>query len=116
LLNHQDARQEALARNSFVTDLASKSASLAADIERIARNFTETKDHTVLDDVIELSPEDLYKLTKKIIDNNRDEHGVAKLQSSSLAALLRNSKIPATTISSSSIKPVTQKGKDPVLS
>ena len=98
LLNHQDRRQETLARNDLVTDLVSKSESLAADFERIATNFPEIEDQKALDAVGELSPEDLYKLTTKIIDKSKDGNGIPTLQASSLVALLRNFEIPATTM------------------
>ena len=99
LLNHQDARQEVLARNSLVTNLVSKSESLAADFERIATNFPEIEDQQALDDVKGLSPEDLYKLTTKIIDKSKAENdGVPTLRASSLVVLLRNFEIPATTM------------------
>jgi len=99
LLNHQDARQEALARNDLVAGLVSKSASLAADFERIATNFPEIEDQKALDDVRGLSPEDLYKLTTKIIDKSKAENdGVPTLRASSLVALLRNFEIPTTTM------------------
>jgi hypothetical protein len=103
LLNHQDRRQETLARNDLVTDLVSKSASLAADFERIATNFPEIEDQEALDALGRLSPEDLYKLTTKIIDKSKAENdGVPTLRASSLVALLRNFEIPATAVHSGS--------------
>ena len=105
LLNHQDARQEALARNSLVTNLVNKSASLAADFVRIATNFPEIEDQEAFDALRGLSPEDLYKLTTKIIDKSKAENdGIPTLQASSLVAMLRNFEIdqasasPATTM------------------
>ena len=104
LLNHQDAREEALARNDLVADLVSKSK------RGISPEYLED-----LEAVKRLSPEDFYKLTKEITDKSKAENGgIATLQSLSLVAALRkdradqSSDSPATAISNSSIKSVTQ--------
>jgi hypothetical protein len=120
LLNHQDARQEALARNDLVADLVGKSASLAADFERIAKGI-EIEDQETLSAVRGLSPEDLYKLTARIIDKSKDGNGIPTLQASSLVAVLRKVEIdqtsPAPTINrnsaakvAESISPLRQNG------
>ena len=122
LLNHQDARQEALARNDLVAGLVSKSESLADDFVRIASGIPKIKDQEALgaaeeirpqdlgalgvvkeiipqdleslEVVSRLSPEDLHKLTTKIIDKSKAENdGIPTLQASSLVAMLRNFEI-----------------------
>jgi|GEM_PF-3074466 len=116
LLNHQDSRKEASARDSLVTDLVSKSASLAADFERIAKGI-KIEDQEALKALRGLSPEDFYKLTTKIIDKSKTENnGIPKLQSLSLVAALRNFEIdptsPATTIRRKSIVPTANSQKN----
>ena len=81
LLNHQDARQEALARNDLVTTLVSESASLA-----INSGFG---DEDALGPVRGLNPEDFHKLITKIIDSGKDESGIPKLKDSLVVAALR---------------------------
>jgi hypothetical protein len=67
--NHQNKRQEALARDSLVTGLVSKLG--LSDI-----NFAEfTKSQEYLDAVSKLKPEDLYKLTTEIIDKSKAANG-----------------------------------------
>ncbi len=108
LLNHQDRRQEALARNSLVTDLVSKSASLAADFERITKGI-KIEDQEALDAVKRVNPEDFYKLTAKIIDKSKAEKGgIPTLQASSLVAVLRSFEIPSATIHHESTESVTR--------
>jgi hypothetical protein len=117
LLNHQDRRQETLARNDLVTDLVSKSESLAADFVRIAKGIG-IEDQESLDALRKLSPEDFYKLTTKIIDESRDEHGAPRLEALSLVAALRKNRkdqtsaSPAPIIYHGSIAPIVtpQKG------
>ena len=82
LLNHQGARQEALARNDLITALVSESASLAI-------NSGVFGDEDALGRVRELNPEDFYTLTKKIIDSGKDESGIPKLKDSLVVAALR---------------------------
>ncbi len=82
LLNHQDARQEALARNDLITALVSESASLAI-------NSGVFGDEDALGRVRELTPEDFYTLTTKIIDSGKDESVIPKLQALSLVAALQ---------------------------
>jgi ankyrin repeat protein len=104
LLNHQDARQGALARNDLVMDLVSKSGSLAID--------SVFGDEEALVPVRGLNPEDFYKLTTKIIDKSRDEHGIPRLEALSLVAALRkdradqSSDSPDTTMHRKSIVPI----------
>ena len=106
LLNHQDMRKEALARNDLITALVGESAFLA-----INSGFG---DEDALGRVREINPEDFYTLTTKIIDSGKDESGIPKLKDSLVVAALREdrknqaSASPATTISNSSIKPVTK--------
>ena len=110
LLNHQDARQGALARNDLVMDLVSKSGSLAID--------SVFGDEEALVPVRGLNPEDFYKLTTKIIDKSRDEHGIPRLEALSLVAALRKdrkdqtSASPAPTMYHGSVAPIVnpQKG------
>ena len=83
LLNHQGARQEALARNDLITALVSESASLAI-------NSGVFGDEDALGRVRELTPEDFYTLTTKIIDSSgKDESVIPKLQALSLVAALQ---------------------------
>ena len=82
LLNHQGARQEALARNDLITALVSESASLAI-------NSGVFVDEDALGRVRELTPEDFYTLTTKIIDSGKDGSVIPKLQALSLVAALR---------------------------
>ena len=122
LLNHQDARQEALARNDLVAGLVSKSESLADDFVRIASGIPKIKDQEALgaaeeirpqdlgalgvvkeiipqdlerlEAVSRLSPEDLYKLTTKIIDKSKAANdGIPKLEDLTLVAMLKNFEI-----------------------
>ena len=110
LLNHQDLRQEAFARNDLVAGLVDESTSLA-----IHSGFG---DEEALDPVRGLSPEDFYKLTKEIIDKSRDEDGIPRLEALSLVAALRKDKkdqasaSPATTMHRGSVAPIAspQKG------
>ncbi len=81
LLNRQDARQEALARNDLITALVSESASLAIN--------SGLGDQEALGPVRELNPEDFYTLTTKIIDSGKDESGIPKLKDSLVVAALR---------------------------
>ena len=115
LLNHQEARQEAFARNDLIAYLVSKSVPLAADFVKGAK----VKDQKDLDALKGLNPEDLYKLTTKIIDKSKAENdGIPTLQASSLVAMLRNFEIdqasasPATTMHRGSVEPIVtpQKG------
>jgi hypothetical protein len=88
---------------------------LAVDFVRIAKGI-EIEDQESLYALRRLNPEDLYKLTTKIIDKSRDEHGAPRLQALSLVALLRKVEIdrasPATTMHPGSIAPIVtpQKG------
>ena len=81
LLNHQDMRKEALARNDLITALVGESAFLA-----INSGFG---DEDALGRVRELNPEDFYTLTTKIIDSGKDESGIPKLKDSLVVAALR---------------------------
>jgi hypothetical protein len=91
LLNHQGRRKEALTRNDLVTDLVSKSKSSAVDFVGLTGNQRH------LEIVSKLSPEDLYKLTTKIIDKSKGKNGrIPTLQASSLVAVLRNFEIDQT--------------------
>ena len=118
LLNHQDARQEALARNDLVADLVSKSTSLAFDFVGLTGN----QEH--LEVVSRISPEDFYKLTTKIIDGGNDGSGIPRLEALSLVAALRKdrkdqtSASPAPTMYHGSVEPIVtpQKGGHFVIS
>ena len=99
LFNDQGFRREVLARNDLVKDLLSKSASLPTDFAglRGGQNY--------LDAARRLEPEDLYKLTSKIIDNSKAANGgTATSQALSLVVALRKDRAdqtsasPATTI------------------
>ena len=80
----------------------------------VSRHSGVFGDEDALGPVRELNPEDFYTLTTKIIDSGKDESGIPKLKDSLVVAALRKdredqaSASPATTISSSSIKPVTK--------
>jgi hypothetical protein len=119
LLNNPEKRQEALARNNLVSELVAKSESLGVDyaIDKLGRAIPEDK--AALEDLDRLSQEELYKLTKKIIDNskeaegkkvegNDDTPGIPKLQAMSFVTALasnstaldpQNRTSPATAIS-----------------
>ena len=81
MLNHQDARQEALARNDLITALVSESASLAIN--------SGLGDQEALGPARGLTPEDFYTLTTKIIDSGKDESVITKLQALDLVVELR---------------------------
>ncbi len=111
LLNDQDYRQEALARNDLVKDLLSKSTSLAIGSKMIAKEIKigdqlddsrrlnpEQLVREALNDVSRLEPEDLYKLTTEIIYNSKAaKSSIAELQALSLVAVLKNFEIYRTT-------------------
>jgi hypothetical protein len=82
LLNHQGARQEALARNDLITALVSESGSLAI-------NSGVFGDEDALGRVRELNPEDFYTLKTKIIDSGKDESVITKLQALDLVVALQ---------------------------
>ena len=100
LLNHQDMRKEALARNDLITALVGESAFLAIN--------SGLGDEEALDPVRGLTTEDFYTLTTKIIDSGKDERGIPKLKNSLLVATLREdrknqaSASPATAVNLSS--------------
>ena len=81
LLTNQNYREEELEEDNFVAGLVVESAGLAI--------HSGLGDENALGPLRRLSPEDFYKLTTKIIDKSRDEHGIPKLQSLSLVAALR---------------------------
>jgi len=97
LLNHQDARKEALARNDIVEDLVSSgSESLFGNLEGSKEGKEE-----FLEAASKLGPEDLHRLKSEIIDSSSKalNDGNPTLEALSLvAALSKNSEIPATTM------------------
>jgi hypothetical protein len=74
-------------------------------------------DENALDPVRGLNQEDFHKLITKIIDSGNDKSRIPKFKDSLVVAALRKdradqaSNSPATTISSSSIKSVTQENE-----
>jgi hypothetical protein len=113
LLNHQDARQEALARNDLVTDLVNKSKSSAIYFVGLAG----AQEHLCA--VGRLSPEDLHKLTTKITDKSKAENGgIATLEVLSLVATLRKGRTdqtsasPATTMNPGSLAQIVTPQKE----
>ena len=76
LVKNPKSSQEELERDSVITDLASKfkleTLSAQITIERITKEIEFKRD---LDDATKLSPDDFYKLTKKIIDNIKPKAG-----------------------------------------
>ncbi len=96
LLNHQGAREEALARNDLVTELVFQSTSLVI--------HSGLGDENALGPVRRLNQEDFHKLITKIIDSGKDESGIPKLKDSLVVAELRKDRIdhPRTEISPAS--------------
>jgi hypothetical protein len=111
--NHKNIRQEALARDSLVTDLVSKLGLSDIDIAE----FTKSQEY--LDAVSKLKPEDLYKLTTEIIDNSKAANGgIPTPQVLDLVAGLQKDQIktPASstaTRSNEPAKPIKAKMADP---
>jgi hypothetical protein len=109
LLNNQNYREEELEKDNFVAGLVIESAGLAI--------HCGLGDENALGPVRRLNQEDFHKLITKIIDSSKDENGIPKLKDSLVVAALRKdradqaSNSPATTISSSSIKSVTQENE-----
>ena len=90
LINDQQARQKALARDAKINDFSAEYNPLTLNLLSSASGITHPEIEDTLETIADFSSQDLYKLKSKIIENSKEANeGLPSLKALSLVTLLQ---------------------------